>query len=207
MKWYEMDIMFGPEDHPEIELSNRNLPFMVKLPIGRHKVAKMLVDNGTSLNLIMRKIFIEMGLSLLYLTLVHDTFNNVISGQLSTPIGHIILKVSCRSEDNKCWEMLTFKGASFDIGYNCILGRPFLLKFMVVINTAYATMRMSGPKGMITIKADQLDALASENTSLLHAGRFGDKVTQDQSVKAAKTPGEGMPQKTSAPMEPTSSTS
>jgi hypothetical protein len=37
---------------------------MVKLPIGRYKVAKTLFDNGASLNLIMRKTFIEMGLNL-----------------------------------------------------------------------------------------------------------------------------------------------
>jgi hypothetical protein len=51
--------------------------------------------------------------------------------------------------------MLTFKVASFDIGYNCILGRPFLLKFKAVIHTTYATMKMSGLKGVITIKTDQ----------------------------------------------------
>jgi hypothetical protein len=50
--------------------------------------------------------------------------------------------------------MLTFEVTSFDIGYNCILGRSFLLKFMAVIHTAYATMKMPGPKGVITIKAD-----------------------------------------------------
>jgi hypothetical protein len=52
-------------------------------------------------------------------------------------------------------EMLTFEVASFDIGYNCILRRSFLLKFMAVIHTTYATMKMPGPKGVITIKADQ----------------------------------------------------
>jgi hypothetical protein len=36
--------------------------------------------------------------------------------------------VSCRSGDNKCRETLTFKVESFDIGYNCIHGRLFLLK-------------------------------------------------------------------------------
>jgi hypothetical protein len=49
MKWSETNIMFGLEDHPEIELSNQNLPFVVKLPIGRHKVAKTFIDNGASL--------------------------------------------------------------------------------------------------------------------------------------------------------------
>jgi hypothetical protein len=87
MKWSDMDITFRPEDHPETELSERNLPFMIKLPIGRHKVAKTLIDNGASLNLIMRKIFIEMGLNLKDLTPVHDTYYGVIPRQSSTPIG------------------------------------------------------------------------------------------------------------------------
>jgi hypothetical protein len=54
------------------------LPFVVRLPIRRHKVAKTLVDNGASLSLIMRKTFIEMGLNLSNLTPVHDTFHGVI---------------------------------------------------------------------------------------------------------------------------------
>jgi hypothetical protein len=115
---------------------------MVKLPIGRHKVAKTLVDNGASLNLILRKAFIEMGLNLSVLAAVHDTFLGVIPGQLSTSIGRINLEVSCGMGDNKCREMLTFEVARFDIGYNCILGRPFLMMFIAVIHTAYATMKM-----------------------------------------------------------------
>jgi hypothetical protein len=44
------------------------------------------------------------------------------------------------------------KVTSFDIVYNYILGRSFLLKFKAVIHTAYTTMKMPGPKGVITIK-------------------------------------------------------
>jgi hypothetical protein len=62
--------------------------------------------------------------------------------------------MSCGIGDNKRKEILTFEVASFEIGYNCILGRPFLLKFMAVIHTAYATMKMPDPKGIITIKFD-----------------------------------------------------
>jgi hypothetical protein len=40
--------------------------------------------------------------------------------------------------------MLTFEVASFDIGYNNILRRPFLLKFMAIIQTVYATIKMVG---------------------------------------------------------------
>jgi hypothetical protein len=70
--------------------------------------------------------------------------------------------------------MLMFEVTSFDIGYNYILGRPFLLKFMTVIYIAYTTMKMSGPKGLITVKADQQDVVTCENATLTHAGRFSE---------------------------------
>jgi hypothetical protein len=154
MKWSDDYITFRPEDHPITELSERNLPLVVKIPIGRHKVAKTLIVSGASLNLIMRRTFIEMGLNLSDLTPVHDMFHGVIPGQASTPIGHIDQEVSCGTRENKRREMLVFEVASFDIGYNCILGRPFLLKFMAVIHTTYATVKMPDPRGVITLKSD-----------------------------------------------------
>jgi hypothetical protein len=68
MRWSNVDISFGPQNHPDTKLSDQNLPFMVKLPIGRHKVAKTLINNGASLNLITRKTFIKMGFNLKDLT-------------------------------------------------------------------------------------------------------------------------------------------
>jgi hypothetical protein len=147
MRWSNDYISFGPEDHPDTELSEMNLPLIVKIPIGRHKVAKTLIDNGVSLNLMMRKTFIEMGLKLSDLTPVHDMFHEIILGKASTPIGRIDLKVSCGTGESKCREMLTFEVVSFHIGYNYILGRPFLLRFMVVILTAYTTIKIPGPGG------------------------------------------------------------
>jgi hypothetical protein len=83
--------------------------------------------------------------------------------------------VSCGLGENKRRKMQTFEVANFDIGYNSILGRPFLLKFRAVIHTAYATIKMPGLKGVIVLKSDQRDALAFENAVLTHAGRFDEK--------------------------------
>jgi hypothetical protein len=127
MKWSDDYITFRPKDHLLAELSKRNLPLIVKIPIGRHKVAKTLIGSGASLNLIMRRT-IEMCLNLSDLTPVLDTFHGVIPGQTSTPIGRIDLEVSRETGENKRREMLTFEVSSFDIRYNCILCRPFLLK-------------------------------------------------------------------------------
>jgi hypothetical protein len=60
---------------------------------------------------------------------------------------------------------------------------------MTVIHTTYATLKISDPKGMITIKADQHDALTCENATLTHVERFSEKAAQDQAAKIAKTYG------------------
>jgi hypothetical protein len=91
------------------------LPLVIKILIGRHKVAKTLIDSRASMNLIMRRTFIEIGLNLSDLTLILDKFHGVILGQASTPIGRIDLEVSCGIGENKRREMLTSEVVSFDI--------------------------------------------------------------------------------------------
>jgi hypothetical protein len=98
MRWSDDYISFGPEDHLDIEISERNLPLVVKIPIGRHKMVKTLIDSGASLNLMIKKILIKMGLKLSDLTPIHDTFHGIIPRQASTPIGCIDLEVSCGTE-------------------------------------------------------------------------------------------------------------
>jgi hypothetical protein len=102
--------------------------------------------------------------------------------------------------------MLTFEVASFKIGYNSILGRPFLLKFMAVIHIAYATIKMPGREGIIVLKSDQCDALACENAALTHAGWFGEKEAQELATKVAKAHGGSTPIRTTAPKPPAAGT-
>jgi hypothetical protein len=152
------------------------------------------------------KTLIEMGLNLKDLPPMPDMFHGIILGQSSTPIGRIVLEVYCGTRDNKRREMLTIKVPSFDIGYNSILERPFLLKFMAVIHTTYATMKMLGPNGMITIKADQRDTLTSENATLTHVGCFNEKAVQEQAAKVVNTQGSSTPLRSSVPKPLTIST-
>jgi hypothetical protein len=166
-------------------------------------VGKTLIHNRASLKFILRKTFIEMRLNLKDLTPIHYTFYGVIPGQSFTPIGRVDLELSCGTGDIKRNEVLMFEVASFDIGYNCIIGRHFLLKFMAIIHTTYATLKMPGPKGVITIKADQHDALACENVTSTHDGRFGKNAAQDQATKVAKAHGCSTSFKSPVPKPPT----
>jgi hypothetical protein len=44
--------------------------------------------------------------------------------------------------------------ARFDCGYNTIIGRPGLVKFMAIPHYLYMILKMSGPQGIITMRAD-----------------------------------------------------
>jgi hypothetical protein len=96
--------------------------------------------------------------------------------------------------------------ASFDIGYNCILRKPFLLKFTATIHTTYATIKMPGPKGVITLKSNQRDALTCENIALTHAGCFDKKEAQELTAKVAKTHEGSTLVRTAVPKPPTNGT-
>jgi hypothetical protein len=58
---------------------------------------------------------------------------------------------------------------------------------MTVIHTAYVTIKMAGPKGVITLKSDQRDALACENVALTHVEWFDEKEAWELVAKVAKT--------------------
>jgi hypothetical protein len=53
--------------------------------------------------------------------------------------------------DNFHKETLTFEVVGFWGAYHAILGRPCYAKFMAVPNYTYLKMKMSGPKGVITV--------------------------------------------------------
>jgi hypothetical protein len=51
-------------------------------------------------------------------------------------------------------EFLRFDVAYFDCGYNTIIGRPGLAKFMAIPHYPYMILKMSGPQGIVTVRTD-----------------------------------------------------
>jgi hypothetical protein len=66
------------------------------------------------------------------------------------PLGQIDLPVWFDTPDN-FKETLTFEVVGFRGMYHAILGRLCYAKFMAVPNYTYLKMKMSGPKGVITV--------------------------------------------------------
>jgi hypothetical protein len=70
------------------------------------------------------------------------------------PLGHIYLSVTFGTPENYRTELLRFEVARFDCGYNAIIGRPGLAKFIAIPHYLYMILKMSGPQGIITMRAD-----------------------------------------------------
>jgi hypothetical protein len=56
--------------------------------------------------------------------------------------------------ENYRTEFLRFEVASFDCGYNAIIGMPGLAKFMAISHYSYMILKMPGPQGIIIMRAD-----------------------------------------------------
>jgi hypothetical protein len=65
---------------------------------------------------------------------------------------------------------------------------------------------MPGPKGVITLKSDQCDALACENTTLTYAERLGEKEAHELAIKEPKTHRGSTLVRSAVPKPPTSGT-
>jgi hypothetical protein len=70
------------------------------------------------------------------------------------PLGHIYLSVTFGNLKNYKTEFLRFEVACFDCGYNAIIRRPGLAKFMAIPHYTYMILKMPGPQGIITMRAD-----------------------------------------------------
>jgi hypothetical protein len=56
--------------------------------------------------------------------------------------------------ENYRTEFLRFEVARFDCGYNAIIRRLVLAKFMAILHYPYMILKMQGPQGIIIVRAD-----------------------------------------------------
>jgi hypothetical protein len=69
------------------------------------------------------------------------------------PLGHIYLSITFGTRENYRTEFLRFEVEHFDCGFHAIIGRPPLEKFMAIPHYPYMILKMSGPQGIITVRA------------------------------------------------------
>jgi hypothetical protein len=135
-------------DHPG------KYPLLVDPVIRESWVKKVLVNGGSSINVTFPRTLLALGVALKDLTELDTPFFRIVPIEGEYPLGHIYMPVTFGTPENYRTEFLRFEVARFDCGYNAIIGRPGLAKFMAIPHYSYMILKMPGPQGIITMRAN-----------------------------------------------------
>ena len=130
--------------------------------INGYHLTRVLMDGGSSLNLICQDTVRKMGIDPMRISQSNTTFKGVIPGPEASCTGSLVLEVVFGSPDNFRSEKLTFDIAPFRSGYQALLGRTAFARFNAVPHYASLKLKMPGPRGIITVSGNIERSLRAE---------------------------------------------
>jgi hypothetical protein len=151
LDWSDKPITFDQGDHPDRVPSPGKCPLIVDPVIGNVRLTKVLMDGGSSLNIIYAETLGLLQIDLSTIRAGAAPFHGIIPEKHVQPLGQLDLPVCFGTPSNFRKEILTFEVVGFRGTYHAVLGRPCYAKFMVVPNYTYLKLKMSGPNGVITV--------------------------------------------------------
>jgi hypothetical protein len=155
-KWAKVPITFTEQDF-KLKSTNHNDAMIIEVNIAGWVIGKILVDNGSSADILFMKIFEKMSLSQHML----QPPEYPLLGFGGKPIkleGKIALPVSFGDLDNARTETLTFNVVDMYHPNLAIFGSGFINKFDAVIRQQFLCKKIPAPKGVITVFGDQQEA-------------------------------------------------
>ena len=145
---------------------HRAFPLILDATVQKVLFRKVLVDGGSTLNLLFAGALKQLGLRIIDLTPSDSSFWGVVPGRASKLLGEITLPVQFGTASNYRIEHINFYVADFNTAYHAILGQPALAKFMAIPHYAYLGLKMPSPAGVLSLWANLSIAYAYEIESL-----------------------------------------
>jgi hypothetical protein len=152
-EWAKVPITFTEQDF-KLKSTDHNDTMVIKVNITGWVIGKILVDNGSSADILFMKTFEKMSLSPHTLQPPEYPLPGF-GGKPIKPAGKIAVPVSFGDLDNARIKTLIFEVVDMYHPYLAIFGRGFIDKFDVVITQQFLCMKILTPKGVITIFGDQ----------------------------------------------------
>ena len=146
------------------------------------------MDGGSSLNLLYQDTVCKMGIKPSRIKPTKTTFKCVIPGVEAHCTGSITLEVVFGSQDNFQSEELIFDIVPFRSGYHTLLGRTTFAKFNAVPHYAYLKLKMSGPRGVITVNGNTERSLRTEEHTTALAGEAQSSLSRQTTNSAIEPP-------------------
>src|SRR4051812_9313596 len=135
MQWSDCSISWSRVDHPSIMPNPGTYPLVVDAlvagPKFSCKFSRVLVDGGTTINILYRDTLVMLGLTEKDLDRSRTTFHGIVPGLYCTPMSRIRLDVIFGTEENFRRELIWFEVADLSSPYHALLGLPEIAKFML----------------------------------------------------------------------------
>jgi hypothetical protein len=151
LDWSDKPITFDQGDHPDCVPSPGRYPLVVDPVIGNARLTKVLMDGGSSLNIIYAETLRLLGIDLSTIRASVAPFHGIVPEKRVLPLGQLDLPVCFRTPSNFRRETLMFEVVRFRGTYHVVLGRLCYAKFMVVPTYMYLKLKMPGPNRVITV--------------------------------------------------------
>jgi hypothetical protein len=155
-EWAKVPITFTEEDF-RLKSTNHNDAMVIEVNIDVWIIGKILVDNGSSADILLLKTLEKMNLSQ---HMLHPPEYPLLGfgGKPIKPVGKIAPPISFGDLDNAKTETLAFDVVDMYHPYIAIFGRGFMNKFDAVIRQQFLCMKIPTPKGVITMFGGQQEA-------------------------------------------------
>ncbi|XP_026383509.1 uncharacterized protein LOC113279010 [Papaver somniferum] len=132
-------------------MEDHNDPLVLTLPVAGCNIKKILIDGGSSVNVLFYDTFKRMELNDEQLMSSYYTIYGF-NGAPTKPLGEIVLQV-----DTGPMKIDTrFSVVDASSPYNAIIGRRWVHKLKGVVSTYHQYLRFPTPEGVMEIKGDQV---------------------------------------------------
>ncbi|XP_021865242.2 uncharacterized protein [Spinacia oleracea] len=155
-----MTITFDDSDSVDTQREHHD-GLVISLPIGNALIKRILIDNGSSANVLFLEALQEMGLEEKNI-IKRSTVLVGFSGESLRTVGEISLPTYAEGVN----VMTKFNIVDCPSAYNVILGRPWIHKMKAVPSTYHQSIKFPTKWGVMEIKGQQRDAKKCYETAL-----------------------------------------
>ena len=152
--WLLQPITFDHQDYSR-GAQNAGWTALVLDPIiDRSKFTQVLMDGGSDLNLLYEDTIRKLGVNPAIIRHGNTSFQGVTPGPDTQSMGSLSLEVTFGSPDNFRSEKLTFHIAPFVSHHQALLRREAFARFNTIPHYASLTLKMPGPRGIISLQGN-----------------------------------------------------